>query len=479
MAMSVSEKTYPKFHLRLFGSVIFVILLISLCFIVFQYIREKQYKIDLLNCKLMGYNDFIDLEMRRGLPIEDFYLEDLSRFSLIDFSGKILYDSEFPDINLFETSCRHKEIKQAMAKGIGYDIRQSAIVESVYFFSAKKYDNYIIRSAIPYDSVLASSLKVDPLFLTVTFLILIIFIIVFYKVTSLLGQNINRLKDFATKAEHEDMDEYPVHFPNDELGDISRHIVQIYTRLQKTKQALIVEQERVLKQKEEQESLKKQLTQNISHELKTPVSSIRGYLETIINVKDLPEEIRNSFIIKCYKQSTRLSSLLHDILTLNRMDEAPEFITKEKIDLAELISIVLYDVSLLLHKKKIKVYNRTERLMLVCNGNHSLLYSVFRNLIDNTVAYAGDGVSIYIECDTGDPDYYHFSFSDDGIGIAEEHLENVFNRFYRVDRGRSRKAGGTGLGLSIVKNALLIHGGAINVRQRSGGGVEFVFSIER
>jgi signal transduction histidine kinase len=477
--MSVPAKKYPKFHLRLFGSVIFVIILISLCFIVFQYIREKQYKIDLLNCKLMGYNDFIDLEMRRGVPIEDLSLEDISRFTLIDFSGKICYDSEFPDINFFATRCRHKEIKQAMTRGIGYDIRQSDIVDCVYFFSAKKYDDYIIRSAVPYDSVLASSLKADPLFISVTFLILTVFVIVFYKVTSLLGQNISRLNDFATKAEHEDMGEYPAHFPNDELGDISRHIVQIYARLQKTKQALIIEQERALKQKEEQAFLKKQLTQNISHELKTPVSSIRGYLETIIHAKDLPEELRNRFILKCYHQSARLSSLLHDISTINRMDEAPELISKEKTDLAELIAVVLYEESLPLSERRIKVHNDTEGLTLVCNGNHSLLYSVFRNLVDNVIAYAGEGVNMYITCDTGEADCYNFSFSDDGVGVAEKHLGRIFDRFYRVDEGRSRKIGGTGLGLSIVKNAILIHGGAIHVRQRAGGGLEFLFSIRR
>jgi signal transduction histidine kinase len=477
--MNVVEKTYPMFHIRLFWSVISVLILISLCFIVFQYIREKQYKVDLLNCKLLGYNDFIDLELRRGLQVEDLNLGEISRFSLIDLSGKILYDSEIPDIAVLGKVCRHKEVRQALVKGISYDVRRSNYLNNVYFFSAKKYDKYIIRSGVPYDSVLASSLNADPLFLTVTFLILAVFIVIFYKITHLLGQNLNRLKDFATKAEHEDMDEYPMHFPNNELGDISRHIVQIYTRLQKTKQALIIEQERVLRHKEEQESLKKQLTQNISHELKTPVSSIQGYLETIINVKDLPEDIRNSFIEKCYKQSTRLSSLLHDISTLNRMDEAPGFITKEKVDLAEIISIVLYDASLPLSKKKIKVYNHTEGLPLVCNGNSSLLYSVFRNLVDNTIVYAGEGVGLYIDCNTENPDYYCFSYSDDGIGITEEHLKYIFDRFYRIDKGRSRKAGGTGLGLSVVKNAILFHGGTIDVKQRPGGGVEFVFSIKR
>ncbi|MDR2680413.1 MAG: hypothetical protein LBC47_06340, partial [Tannerella sp.] len=214
--MNIVEKKYPMFHIRLFWSVISVLLLISLCFVIFQYLREKKYKVDLLNCKLMGYNDFIDLELRRGCAVEDLSLGEISRFSLIDISGRILYDSEIPDIAILGTCCTHKEVRQALEKGISYDIRLSAYLNRVYFFSAKKYDNYIIRSAVPFDSVLASSLEVDPLFFSVTLVILTVFVIIFYNITRLLGQNLNRLKDFATKAEHEDMDEYPMHFPNDE-----------------------------------------------------------------------------------------------------------------------------------------------------------------------------------------------------------------------------------------------------------------------
>jgi signal transduction histidine kinase len=293
------------------------------------------------------------------------------------------------------------------------------------------------------------------------------------------GQNINRLNDFTNKAEHEEIDSCPDYFSNDEVGDIARHIVKIYNQFQEAKRALVVEQERVLKQKEEQARIKRQLTQNIAHELKTPVSSIMGYLETILNMKDLPEDIRNNFIEKCYKQSIRLSSLLHDIFLLNRMDEAPEMIAKERVDLAELIAVLLYDVSLSLYEKNITAYNRTEDLSLVCIGNQSLLYSVFRNLVDNTVAYAGEGTNIYIECNTEDPGYYYFSYSDNGIGVSDEHLDRLFERFYRVDKGRSRKAGGTGLGLSVVKNAILLHGGTIRAKQRPGKGLEFVFSIKR
>jgi signal transduction histidine kinase len=479
--MSITSKKYVKFHLRLFWSVLMTFFLISSCFMVFQYTREKQYKIDILNTRISGYNDYIYLQMQRGIPVEEGVLKNLLRVSIIDFTGGLIYDSvlkeEYQKKKDF-LDC--KEVQEAMDKGIGYTIRTSSAAKGEkMFFSAKKYDRYIIRSALPYGNDLDAALKIDPAYFLVSAGILLIFVIVFYNVMKHLGQNINRLNDFANQAEHENIVNYPVRFSNDEVGDIARHIVEICNRFQEAKRALVVEQERVLEQKEVQARIKRQLTQNIAHELKTPVSSIQGYLETIINVKDLPKDILESFIEKCYTQSTRLSSLLHEISILNRMDEVPEMIMKEKVDLAKLIAVLLYDVSMPLQDKKITVYNRTEGMSLVCIGNHSLLYSVFRNLIDNTLAYAGEWANVYIECNTENPEYFYFSYSDNGCGVSEEYLDRIFERFYRIDKGRSRKAGGTGLGLSVVKNAVLLHGGTIKAKQRAGGGLEFVFSIKR
>ena len=101
---------------------------------------------------------------------------------------------------------------------------------------------------------------------------------------------------------------------------------------------------------------------------------------------------------------------------------------------------------------------------VVIEGNRTLLYSIFRNLIDNTISYAGDNVTIHIETYTEDNDYYYFSYYDTGRGIEEEHLTRIFDRFYRVNPGRSRKNGGSGLGLSIVKNAILFHKGQISAK---------------
>lgn len=229
---------------------------------------------------------------------------------------------------------------------------------------------------------------------------------------------------------------------------------------------------------EQENRLKRQLTQNISHELKTPVSSIMGYMESIINNPGLDEERKNFFIERSFQQAQRLTALLQDISMLNKIDEAKDIFEKEPVDMVQTVKDVLEDVHLQLEEKGITVENRLSGKMIV-NGNRSLLYSIFRNLTDNAIAYAGRDIRLRLECYREDADYYYMSFSDNGVGVNEEHLTRMFERFYRVDKGRSRKAGGTGLGLAIVKNAVLFHGGNISAKNIPSGGLNFIFSLKK
>lgn len=581
------------FSQRLFLSVIFLFLGYAVCFMLFQYNREKAYKIELLNTQLQNYNnqlcDFLaDHHGVNSDSMQSYVTTHMMpnlRVTLIEPSGKVVYDNTNANRKSFANHSSRKEVQDALMYGSGYSIsRQSESIQGEeYFYSARYYPPYriIIRSALPYNLSLTEHLQADSSYLWFALIICLVLIFIFYRFTRKLGKSITKLQQFAMKADRNepiDMDILQT-FPKNELGEISQHIIKIYKRLHRAKEALYIEREKLIShlqtsheglgvftkerqeilvnnlftqyinnisdrnlrstneifdipelqpiieflnrnegnfskeekryamhlnknarsftveciifqdmsfeisinditQEEEQARLKRQLTQNIAHELKTPVSSIQGYLETIISNPNIPQENVRVFLERSYAQSNRLTFLLRDISVLTRMDEAPELVEKEQVNLSKIVENILNEVALGLEEKHITVVNKLPSEVIL-TGSSSLLYSIFRNLTDNAIAYAGNDIQITINCFREDEKFYYFSFSDTGVGVPEEHLNRLFERFYRVDKGRSRKLGGTGLGLAIVKNAVLFHGGTIFAKNMPKGGLEFVFTLKK
>lgn len=223
--------------------------------------------------------------------------------------------------------------------------------------------------------------------------------------------------------------------------------------------------------------VKQEMTNNIAHELRTPVTSLRGFLETLED-NDLPEEKQKQFIEKAYLQSVRLSNLIEDVSLLSRIEESSSRFTFEKINISQLINEIRIDLSDKLVQNN-STFHISVRDGLVINGNHTLLYSIFCNLIDNSLAYAGRGAEIHINSYMEDEKFVYFSYYDTGKGVAEQHLGRLFERFYRVNEGRTRDTGGSGLGLSIVRNAVIMHKGEIQVKNRVQGGLEFLFTLKK
>lgn len=579
-------KNRIPFSQRLFWSVFVMFLGFTVCFLLFQYQREREFAQEKLNNVLCNYNYQLyrrtqqtsDIDRSVKQFIEEIPQKDL-RVTIINPEGKVLFDNSGAEE--FNNHNDRSEVRKARLYNEGFAIRMSESTGRRYFYSASNIGGYIYRSALPYDPFVKSALSTDKDFIYFMVLMTLIFFFVLSRFTFSIGRTISKLRDFALNIEIDKMPETDYIFPNDELGDISRNIVTLYHRQQKAKDELSMEREKLIKhfqyakegfamftadgreilsnilfiqfsnlisdnqirqtedvvdiqelepvkaflnknipntnrkrkvlresvtvdkngkifliecilfldnsyeisindisRQEEESRMKRQLTQNVAHELKTPVSSIQGYLETIISNPELAEDKRQFFLERCYSQSTRLTDLLRDISVLNRLDEASELFDLADINIQKLINEIQKECSKEMEEKQI-----TSEITLPGNptvyGNYSLMYSIFRNLYDNAIAYAGEGIKITINCYKEDPKFYYFSFADNGSGIAEEHINRIFERFYRVDKGRSRKAGGTGLGLSIVKNGVNFHKGQISAKSSPGKGVTFFFTLKK
>ncbi len=579
-----------SYKTKLFVNILAVFLLTITVVTAFQYHREKKYRKSLVENTLNTINEITNQFiknyhiLRRGnLSMLDSLQELIPRkgirTTVINRKGTVLYDSFVKNYKAMENHLHRPEIQESLRRDHGASIRRSATTGEKFYYYARNYGDYFIRTAALYDVGLIHFLKTDHLFIYFTLLMFIVTFAVLFYLTDRVGVSISRLKDFAVKAGNNEPIDPSLKFPKNELGIISQQIIQIYDNLRKTKDELIAEREKLFRhlmiieegvavfsaakkkiltnqhfvqfiniisehpgvlpedifhleafgeinefidnyledlvtgeqqrhwtlhqsgryfsvqcvffqdksfeilmkditKQEKNRLIKQQMISNLAHELKTPLTSIRGYLETLLNNERMDPETRDHFIKRAFKQTKRLTALLNDISMLNKIGEAEEFFSIKEVKVLRVIRNAVENQQLRLSEKNIRVSVHVDKNTVI-TGNADLVYSVFQNLLENTILYAGKDVQVEITRYLEDENYYYFSYADTGVGIPQEHQSRIFERFYRVDKGRSRREGGTGLGLSIVKNAVLFHKGEITVRNRPGGGVEFLFTLAK
>ena len=455
---------------------------IILCFVGFQYIREKEYKSEFLNAQLQLYNTTLLQTIENAPSFEEYVethtlpFEDL-RISIISLDGTVIYDNMLTVDSLDNHSLR-PEVADALKKGKGHNTeRLSASDGREYFYSATRGKEFVVRTAIPQSDALKELLKTDWTFMGAMMSISLAMSILAYFATRRLGKNIERLNRFAAKAEKGESFDEEEPFPNDELGAISNHIVQLYAQWQQTIKDRDIAYEATLREEQEKIRIKRQLTNNINHELKTPVASIQVCLETLLSGINLSEEKRQELIERCYTNNERLRRLLGDVSLITRMEDGSQLIGKEPVDINNIINEIAAELEIMPEEERFTLHTDFNEQVII-DGNQSLIGSIFRNLTENAIAYSG-GRNIYISLIENNEQLCRICFEDDGCGVEEKQLPRLFERFYRVDKGRSRRMGGTGLGLAIVKHAVQFHGGSINVTNRNGGGLKFEFTLRK
>ena len=408
------------YHKRLFLGLLFYSWLLVGSLAMFQYQREKKFKAEELNSRLQVVNDLIlsRLDSTGRLTVPPVDIHGL-RISVIDKQGKVIYDNSL-DALPGTSHLNREEIAEALATGEGYTLRRHSDTNGkTYFYSATRGDKYVVRTAIPYSMNLNHVLAADGAFLW--------FMLAVTAVMSIMGY-------FATRRMGSDIEK-------------------------------------------EESRIKRQITNNLNHELKTPAASMQVCLETLLEHPDLDAERRNNFIKRCYDANQRLQSLLADVSALTRIEDGGKQIDRQKINAGGVVAEVCKEYEEVARGKNFTINNKVPDELWI-QGNASLLASVFRNLINNALAYS-EGSKITISLLRRTPTEYIFSFADNGKGVPQRHINKIFERFYRVDKGRSRQSGGTGLGLAIVKNAVQWHGGTIKAENLPLGGLRFIFSLRK
>ena len=426
------SNTKKSYHKRLFLQIIAFSWTMVLCFIGYQYIREKEYKSEFLNAQLQQYNRHLLTAFEEGEPFEDYIAThdkpfDDIRISIIALTGAVVYDNAIP-LDSLDNHRGRPEVAEALFRGSGYNIsRLSTSDGREYFYSATRGERVIVRTAIPYSNTLQDLLEADWSFLIVMISITLVMSVVAYFTTRKLGADIERVNLYEAE--------------------------------------------------QEQNRLKRQLTNNINHELKTPVASIQVCLETLLSGIDLSEEKRLELIERCYTHNDRLRRLLNDVSLITRIEDGSAFIGKEKVVINDIIDEVAKELMMLTDDERLLLHTDFNNEVII-DGNPSLIGSIFRNLTENAIAYS-EGQNIYISLLENNEKFCHIRFEDDGKGVEHSQLPYLFERFYRVDKGRSRQKGGTGLGLVIVKHAVQFHGGTITITNRPKGGLRFDFTLSK
>ncbi len=407
----------------------------------------------------------------------DYAQASKKRLTLIDSTGIVVFDSNVPQDSLtfLENHINRPEIQMARDLNVGQDQRVSATIHRSLYYAAKIYSQthqndqvHYIRLAVPMENIQSVLDTMRWKIMAAGGMALVVIVIVSYISASHLTYPIHKLSVVAERIKHGDWNARFTHEGNDEIADLADLLNEMLEKLR----------EDLVKLKK-LEKMRSEFIGNVSHELRTPIFAVQGYLETLMGNPDTSPKNQKKFIKKAHRQAVRLNNLLNDLIDISRIETGDMKMTVDHFAVHDWLQKIVTDLKEIATDRNVSLKLANEQANGVrAFGDVGHLNQVMQNLVNNAIKYNKPHGKVelgYVDKENTVEIYV----SDTGRGIPQEHIPRIFERFYRVDKERSRAVGGTGLGLAIVKHIIEAHKSTVRVESTVEEGSRFSFELPK
>ncbi|HTY01139.1 MAG TPA: ATP-binding protein [Bacteroidota bacterium] len=400
------------------------------------------------------------------------------RLTLIRRDGVVVFDSDVTRDSLarLENHGRRPEVMEARTADVGIDRRHSVTLKEDLLYAAKMLtgarlgmlDSGFVRTAIRLNAIKAIDSRVQAIIWSVGLLALVVNIILSFQVSRRVTRPILKMAATAVHIRDGDLQQRIDVRSDDEFGTLARAINDLAGKLSSD-----------IAQLRRLERVRTEFLGNVSHELRTPIFSIQGFIETLLDGAVDDPSVNREFLEKAHKHAGRLSTLLDDLIEISRIESGDMKMSFRYFDVRELINGAVEEMAENAKRKSLSLETSVDvPAGVTAFGDRERLKQALTNLIDNAIKYTDPGGRIVCGAKAVDAKIEVW-VEDTGSGIAAEHIPRIFERFYRVDKDRSREVGGTGLGLAIVKHIVEAHGSAVSVESQVGSGSTFKFWLKQ
>ena len=399
------------------------------------------------------------------LAFQDKALKDSDRITILKLDGSVCADTDTTELSKMENHADREEFKEALKSGLGYANRRSHTLSKDMLYVACKsdYGDYIIRLSINFEGITDYIKVLVPMMLLGFTVVFITSIIIAFQFAGNITKPLNEIAEEMLQMQGEIPQYHFKKYQFEELNIISNTMDKLTDSVKKYIEKL-----------EFEKRIRQEFFSNASHELKTPITSIRGYSEILQNGLAKDKEAQDDCIKRIIKETDNMTNLINDILMISKLETHDANVDFSEVRLFPLLQEVVdslkpladsYQVSLFMECQPITMYSSAQQLRELLN-----------NLISNAIKYNVQGGKVWIQIQK-EGDEIRIQIKDTGIGISETDKERIFERFYRVDKGRSKRQGGTGLGLSIVKHIVAYYDGEIDLQTKPGEGSTFIIKM--